>query len=188
MCVPHRIFSFIHVFELEVHLLLHVHAYVSHVVYMCMHMYLMYIWCACIRILCGVHACIRISCGVHVHAYIHVHACISHVVYIHTYACMHIMWCTCTCICISCSLHVHACISHVVYMYMHAYLMCTCAYNMQYSHTSPRDDWIIVENGQMAPSKTSDVDNCQDSCWDSDEGVNTPPMEIEASSRLGRVI
>ena len=50
---------------------------------------------------------------------------------------------------------------------------------LQYSHTSPRDDWIVVENGQVAPSKTSDVDNCTDSSWDSDEAADTPTMEIE---------
>ena len=58
---------------------------------------------------------------------------------------------------------------------------CTCCVHVtvQYSHTSPRDDWIVVENGQVAPSKTSDVDNCLDTSWDSDEGADTPTMELE---------
>lgn len=50
---------------------------------------------------------------------------------------------------------------------------------VQYSHTSPRDDWIVVENGQVAPLKSSDVDNCLESSWESEEDADTPTMELE---------
>lgn len=38
----------------------------------------------------------------------------------------------------------------------------------------------MVENGQVAPSKSSDVDNFIDSSWDSEEWPDTPTMELEA--------
>ena len=50
---------------------------------------------------------------------------------------------------------------------------------LQYSHTTPCDDWIVVENGQVAPSKSSNVDNCQEISWDFDEESDSPLMELE---------
>jgi hypothetical protein len=39
-----------------------------------------------------------------------------------------------------------------------------------------------VESGQVAPSRTSDVDNCQDVSWESDEGVEPVAMELEVGN------
>lgn len=37
----------------------------------------------------------------------------------------------------------------------------------------------MVENGQVAPLKSTDVDNSHDSSWDSEEGVEPITMEIK---------
>ena len=37
-----------------------------------------------------------------------------------------------------------------------------------------------MENGQVAPSKSSDVDNCQEMVnWDADDGMDSPIMELD---------
>ena len=51
---------------------------------------------------------------------------------------------------------------------------------MQYSHTSPHDDWVVGDSGQVAPSRSSDVDSCNDSSWDG-EDEDTPSRELEVS-------
>ena len=43
---------------------------------------------------------------------------------------------------------------------------------------SPHDDWVIVDSGVVAPAKSTDVDSCHDSSWDSDEG-DRPTLEME---------
>jgi len=48
---------------------------------------------------------------------------------------------------------------------------------VQYSHTRPRDDWIVVENGQVAPSSSTDVD--LRSLDDSEEEGSQSAMEVE---------
>ncbi len=49
---------------------------------------------------------------------------------------------------------------------------------MQYTDTSPHDDWIVVEHGLVAPAKSSDVDSCHDNSWDSEEGDGSS-LEME---------
>ena len=48
----------------------------------------------------------------------------------------------------------------------------------QYSHTSPHDDWVVGDSGQVAPSRSSDVDSCNDGSWDDDD-EDTPSRELE---------
>ena len=48
----------------------------------------------------------------------------------------------------------------------------------QYSHTSPHDDWVVGDSGQVAPSRSSDVDSCNDGSWDG-EDEDTPSRELE---------
>ncbi len=48
----------------------------------------------------------------------------------------------------------------------------------QYSRTSPHDDWVVGDSGQVAPSRSSDVDSCNDGSWDSDD-EDTPSRELE---------
>ena len=48
----------------------------------------------------------------------------------------------------------------------------------QYSHTSPHDDWVVGDSGQVAPSRSSDVDSCNDGSWDDDD-EDMPSRELE---------
>lgn len=55
-----------------------------------------------------------------------------------------------------------------------------CSLPSQYTHTSPRDDWVVVDHGLVAPSKSTDIDR-QDSSWETEEEADTPTMEVEVS-------
>lgn len=53
---------------------------------------------------------------------------------------------------------------------------------LQYTHTAPRDDWVVVDHGLIAPSKSSDVDHQPESgSWENEEEGDTPTLEMEVS-------
>ena len=63
-------------------------------------------------------------------------------------------------------------------IYLSPLFLCLSLSFPQYSHTSPHDDWVVGDSGQVAPSRSSDVDSYNDGSWDSDD-EDTPSRELE---------
>ena len=55
----------------------------------------------------------------------------------------------------------------------------------QYTHTAPRDDWVVVDHGLVAPSKSSDVDLQPESgSWEIEEDEDASTLEMEVNFAL----
>ena len=63
-----------------------------------------------------------------------------------------------------------------MYVYHNSYMyMCF----LQYTHTSPQDDWSVSDHGQVAPARSSDVD-CRQTGEEEEEKEDTG-LELEVN-------